>query len=364
MDIKKPNLFKIATKELSQDAFFTWLLQWAAPDCQQFDSLLYECGNSLLSLLMTESSIYKSHKLLTLKAGRQWEGIDIYAEVFFEDNKKSLLILEDKVHASEHADQLNRYKEFAQNWAEQNGYDELICTYVKIGGEPQRIINEIESKGYKVYDRSMILKCLQQFNNSGNTLLDDFISHLTDLQKAYDSFQHTLPNNWDNAAWVGFYQFVESRIDINLWHWVNNPSGGFWNLCLTWGHWSNFPVYIQIEQGRLCFKIAVAEDETGWDLSDIEKRNAQDQVQQLLFDYASSVGMKDIERPYPYVHRGNYRTFAVISVDTWRGDANQPLQAENVIVKLNGYKKFYLAFIEFTKKVNIATPNFKEVLDI
>lgn len=27
--MEKPNLFSIATKELSQDAFITWLLQWA-----------------------------------------------------------------------------------------------------------------------------------------------------------------------------------------------------------------------------------------------------------------------------------------------------------------------------------------------
>jgi len=25
----KPNIFRLATKELSQDGFFTWLLQWA-----------------------------------------------------------------------------------------------------------------------------------------------------------------------------------------------------------------------------------------------------------------------------------------------------------------------------------------------
>ena len=29
----KPNLFSIATKELSQDAFITWLLQWADDSC-------------------------------------------------------------------------------------------------------------------------------------------------------------------------------------------------------------------------------------------------------------------------------------------------------------------------------------------
>ncbi len=34
----KPNLFKIATKELSQGAFFTWLLQWADPPAKSTTS--------------------------------------------------------------------------------------------------------------------------------------------------------------------------------------------------------------------------------------------------------------------------------------------------------------------------------------
>ena len=33
----KPNIFDIATKELSQDAFITWLLAFADNDNQQYD---------------------------------------------------------------------------------------------------------------------------------------------------------------------------------------------------------------------------------------------------------------------------------------------------------------------------------------
>ncbi len=37
--MSKPNLFQIATKELSQDGFFTWLIQWA--DSTYFNN---KCG--------------------------------------------------------------------------------------------------------------------------------------------------------------------------------------------------------------------------------------------------------------------------------------------------------------------------------
>jgi hypothetical protein len=31
-NMSKPNIFKISTKELSQDGFFTWLILWAKPE--------------------------------------------------------------------------------------------------------------------------------------------------------------------------------------------------------------------------------------------------------------------------------------------------------------------------------------------
>lgn len=37
-----PNLFDIATSELSQDAFITWLLRWASPEFAQADAALHD----------------------------------------------------------------------------------------------------------------------------------------------------------------------------------------------------------------------------------------------------------------------------------------------------------------------------------
>lgn len=350
--MSKPNLFKIATKELSQDALLTWLLQWSSPENKTFDIKLHECGTSLLRLLMKASEHYKNKTLIQIKAGRQWDGIDIWAELYFSDNKKTLLIIEDKTHSSEHSDQLKRYKDQSDVWAKENDFEEVICTFIKIGGEAQRLLKAIEAKGYQVFDRASILDCLLPFRNVGSSIIDDFTDHLQDLQLAYNAFQHLKLKDWDGSAWVGFYQFVESRIDINMWHWVNNPSGGFWNLCLTWDYWENYPVYMQIEQGRLCFKIAFAEDETGLDNNDQGRRAIQDEVQQHLLAFAAKKEMNIIERPYPYVHRGNYRTFAVIAEDNWRGESMEILDRETVIEKLKHYNSFYHEFIAHLKALN------------
>ena len=48
----KPNIFDIATKELSQDAFITWLLAFADNDNQQYDKELNLCAKEFVSMLI------------------------------------------------------------------------------------------------------------------------------------------------------------------------------------------------------------------------------------------------------------------------------------------------------------------------
>jgi len=44
----KPNLFKFATSELSQDAFICWLLSWANEENEIHDKRLCLCARKLL----------------------------------------------------------------------------------------------------------------------------------------------------------------------------------------------------------------------------------------------------------------------------------------------------------------------------
>lgn len=45
----KPNIFKFATKELSQDAFIFWLLDHANPKYKNVDQSLKNCSLNLIS---------------------------------------------------------------------------------------------------------------------------------------------------------------------------------------------------------------------------------------------------------------------------------------------------------------------------
>jgi hypothetical protein len=91
INIMKPNIFKIATKELSQDGFFTWLLQWADSSNKIHNIELCSCAKEFVKKLICKQVSYNI-EISKVKAGRQWDNIDIWAEV----NDEILIIIEDK----------------------------------------------------------------------------------------------------------------------------------------------------------------------------------------------------------------------------------------------------------------------------
>ena len=130
----KPNIFEIATKELSQDAFITWLLKWADDSCKNLDEDLHQCGKEFVSALIKKQNPNFSEFINKVEAGRQWENIDVWAEV----NDKYFIIIEDKINSSEHSDQLKRYKEIAEKWCQENNKEKPVCIYLKTGNESKK----------------------------------------------------------------------------------------------------------------------------------------------------------------------------------------------------------------------------------
>lgn len=56
--MNKPNIFEIATSELSQDALITWLLQWADNKYSQINKNLHFCAVKFVRSLIGETVIY------------------------------------------------------------------------------------------------------------------------------------------------------------------------------------------------------------------------------------------------------------------------------------------------------------------
>lgn len=96
--MSKANLFQIATKELSQNRFFTWLIQWADPSNEKNDKKLNITVKRFVKLLSNDAI-----EIIKISAGRQWNNIGIWAEV----NDDIFIAIKDKTYT---ANTLNNLK--------------------------------------------------------------------------------------------------------------------------------------------------------------------------------------------------------------------------------------------------------------
>jgi len=95
MRTNQPNLFCLATKELSQDSFLAWLLQWADNSYSLINPYLNETSRDFIRHLIGKDETYP---VLKVTAGRQWHNIDAWAEI----NDEYFLCIEDKANTGEH----------------------------------------------------------------------------------------------------------------------------------------------------------------------------------------------------------------------------------------------------------------------
>lgn len=250
----KPNIFNLATKELSQDSFFTWLLQWASSENYSYNQQLNNTAQDFIRLLIGK---FNDYKITKVKAGRQWNNIDIWAEI----NDEYFIVIEDKTDTGEHSKQLERYKKIAEDHYKGKNFI-LIFIYLKTGNESLTTLKKITEKGYKITDRKQVLQILNQ-RQVQNEIFIDFLGYLTAIEDQTNSFMeyNKIISNWRAAE--GFYLKLQEEInEWTDWRYVPNQTGGFLGF---WYHWNGTKeigeIYIQIENSfefgiKLVVKIA------------------------------------------------------------------------------------------------------------
>lgn len=175
-----------------------------------------------------------------------------------------------------------------------------------------------------------------------NDIYRDFVNRLKALEAGYSAFEHTLIGKWDNSCWIGFYEFLEDELALEDWKYVNPPGGdGFWNAVLNWEDWEGFPVYIQIEQGKLCFKIMVDPDEIGFE-GEFDASQKRNDLFGMLDRKAKEIGYEEIRRPDRFGF-GNAMTSALVNQEDWLGAGDAIVNKLAVIERLKKYKEFLLA---------------------
>jgi len=178
--MNKPNIFRLATKELSQDGFFTWLLQWADNVHSQHDRQLNETAKDFVRLLLRERPDFQINKV---EAGRQWKNIDIWAEI----NGEYFIGIEDKTNTGEHSNQLERYKDIATDYYKDKKY-QLVFVYLKTGNESSSTLRKITEKGYSTIDRKSVLSVLNKRPQT-NSVFNEFKDYLTGIEDATNPYR-------------------------------------------------------------------------------------------------------------------------------------------------------------------------------
>lgn len=325
----KPNLFAFATKELSQDAFLAWLIQWADSRCREHDPGLHEAAQDFVRTLLGLQGEPPT-QITKVVSGRQRENIDVWAEI----NDTHLLIIEDKTGSGQHSGQLERYRKAAQEWCKEKGLS-LTCVYLKTQSDSAVRIAEVEAQNFAVYSRARFLALLDS-HSVENAIYQDFRDRLTNFEALEGEFFEKLIGEWTEHDWKGFYQAVERRRPIADWVYVNRIGDPFWALVLNFPYCQGYPLYMQIEQGPLTFKVGDVDYEDG--RSDVRGR-----YHEILMERRDEA--PGLERPDRF-GSGYYMTLARVPAEVWLGAPDSRIDVAAVVERLNAYEAWLMRVIQ------------------
>lgn len=252
----RPNLFDYATSELSQDAFLAWLLKWADDEYKTVSPALHNTGKDFLKSLYEQSGV-DFPETCSLEIIQQDKHIDVLCVV----NEKTVIVIEDKIGTVEHSNQLERYKALIKS--RDVTYDETIFVYVQTG--EQSNYKYVEEIGYNVVLRKDLLAIFENSNGmeamEGSDILGDYAKRVRRIEDDVMSYQTEDISKWSPNAWKGFYNAVKRELRDGTWEYIANQSGGFFGFWWYFRDVENVRVYLQLEQQKFCFKIAMEGEE-------------------------------------------------------------------------------------------------------
>ena len=261
----RPNLFKFATRELSQDAVLCWLLSWAEASHMEDHPHLHMAGKALLTLIYQRANVQMPVDFVKVDVHRQRYRIDVLCII----NGETAILIEDKVGTKEHSEQLERYKNIIHDKCQINK-DKIIPVYIQTGDQSD--YKEVVNKGYFVLGRKDLLEILEDENcdiaRHESDILSDFVTHLRGIEDEVLSYKTLPPSEWGDNARKGFLMNLQDSLGNGDWSYVPNPSGGF--IGYYWKHReiNGYKVYLQLEGDKFCYKIEKLDKPLVYELRD------------------------------------------------------------------------------------------------
>lgn len=227
---KKPNIFsilKVENKEIRHSNILAWLLN--PKENHNLGSLFL--NEFIKNILTKEEKIILTNKL-DFKVLREWKNIDL---LLFNEKEKMAIAIENKIHAGEHDNQLERYYNTMQEYY--SDYN-IYYIYLTLDGEYAPYLSDI----WKPMSYKVILNILDniinkhKLNDTVNLIINNYIQTVRSLMK--------MENPEIKELCMQIYEKHKHAIDLIV---ANIPEGGepflrdlsYW-IKNEWSHKFNF----------------------------------------------------------------------------------------------------------------------------
>lgn len=326
----KPNIFSYATKELSQDAFLCWILSWGDPKYETENKALHKCGQEIIRYFLDLNDV-KIEEIKEVTIKKQDRHIDVLCMV----NKDYPIVIEDKTDTSTHGNQLERYLETILN---RNILKENISLIYYKTGDQSDYNRELKA-GYKPVNRKHVLRIIEKYLDGSSEILQQYYEKIVNIEGAVKAYGIKKISEWKGVeVWKGFYMALKEKIPKIKWYPVNNPAGGFLNAFISGSNWKGNNVYLQIEQGKLCFKIEPPKSVNNVDVINLSL--IRNQFCHFVINKAKELGLNEIKKPKRF-GTGTVMTSAVIEKDLWLGKDDEIVSIDKAVESLNKYIDFF-----------------------
>ena len=228
--MERNNMFKYATKELSQDAFICWLVNYINTDEEEYKIV----AKKIIELIADKIGNIKFKQFVSdnnynVEIKHQYKNIDVLLKI-----DKFYIIIEDKIKTAEHDDQINKYvySLIDEGIEEKNIY---TCFY--------KIYDEYKSKDKfvnAIITRNDMINLLEKVQNK-NLYMEDYYKYLKEIEeysKKRDvttnkicELKSDIVDNISDSIYTNFYSELEEKegsYNIIGWGYADNRAGGTW----------------------------------------------------------------------------------------------------------------------------------------
>lgn len=243
------NLFKFATKELSQDAFLRWVF------ANYRDPSIGQIGKSLLCEMINIGKTEKiqESQIDDIATFGQVEKMDIVVD-FTVDKTPCVLIIEDKTSSDEHGGQLSKYKKIVlEKWnSKQKDRPSYFVFYKthKIDNDERARIKIAE---WNEFEFDAIKDFWSKYKNHENIIISQYANHVIKCWENCHNLYKPEDNNIDQ--WIGYFEnTIKPQIKIECDSWIGSTYYGYAYFCIRpKGRGGDKVPYLEI-RSRDCLK--------------------------------------------------------------------------------------------------------------